>query len=416
MQKKKRLLFIGAAISIVLAALFFWPSNEIKEAEISSKVTRDTFIDLVVTTGELLAENSEDIMGPTGLQRYRLYNVKIQDLVPEGTLVNTGDFVASLDKSEVNGRINDLLLELDKSQSQYTQTRLDTALNLRENRDQIKNLEYNVELKEITLEQSAYEPPATIRQAENDLKKAKRDLQMAIENYSIKKKQAEAKMVEVGSDLQKKKNQLEQLQDLQKEFEIYAPKEGMVTYKREWNGNKRKTGSTISPWDPAVATLPDLSDMLSKTYVNEIDIRKVEAGQKVLVSLDAFPDVLLKGEVLDVANIGEKKKGSDAKIFEVMIKITESDTVYRPGMTTSNKIITNTLEDVLLLPIDALFYEDNIPFVYKKGSFGILKQEITIAASNDEWVVVQNGVAEGDVVLLTIPEKGKNQTLTRLND
>ena len=64
-------------------------------------------------------------------------------------------------------------------------------------------------------------------------------------------------------------------------FTIKAPANGMVIYAREWNGSRKVVGSTISAWDPVVATLPDLRTMESVTFVNEIDIQKVRAGQVV---------------------------------------------------------------------------------------------------------------------------------------
>ena len=80
----------------------------------------------------------------------------------------------------------------------------------------------------------------------------------------------------------------------------------MVIYKREWGGDKRKVGSEISPFDPVVATLPDLSSMISKTYVNEIDVSKVKVGQRVRLTVDAFPEKSYSGVVTSVANIGEQ--------------------------------------------------------------------------------------------------------------
>ncbi len=63
----------------------------------------------------------------------------------------------------------------------------------------------------------------------------------------------------------------------------------MVIYKRDRSGAKRKVGSSISPWDNVVATLPDMSTMISKTYVNEIDVSKVKTEQQVDILVDAFP-------------------------------------------------------------------------------------------------------------------------------
>ena len=64
-------------------------------------------------------------------------------------------------------------------------------------------------------------------------------------------------------------------------FTIKAPAPGMVIYVKEWNGKKKTAGSQVNAWDPTVATLPDLTQMESITYVNEIDVRKISVGQTV---------------------------------------------------------------------------------------------------------------------------------------
>ena len=80
-------------------------------------------------------------------------------------------------------------------------------------------------------------------------------------------------------------------------FTINAPSPGMVIYVREWNGKKKGVGSQWNTWDPTVATLPDLTQMESQTYVNEVDVRKLAVGQKVSISLDADPTKKLTGTV-----------------------------------------------------------------------------------------------------------------------
>ncbi len=61
------------------------------------------------------------------------------------------------------------------------------------------------------------------------------------------------------------------------------------------DGKPRKAGLADKHVELTVATLPDLSKMISKTYVNEVDVRKVKSGQKVDVGLDAYPDKRLSG-------------------------------------------------------------------------------------------------------------------------
>ena len=183
-------------------------------------------------------------------------------------------------------------------------------------REELVNLKFAYEEGKIKLEQSKFEPPATIRQAEIDLLKSERSFEQAVENYEIKTEQAGTKMKEVESQLAKVRQTTQDLLDIANQFTVLAPKKGMVIYKKEWGGRKRQVGSEINPWDPGVATLPDLSKLISKVYINEVDISKVKVGQEAMIGIDAFPDKKIKGEVIKVANVGEQKPNSDAKCLK----------------------------------------------------------------------------------------------------
>ena len=412
MNIKQPRVYIPVLLVLTLLLYVLWPSGE-DQKYLTATAKLAPFKNTVVSTGELMAENSEKIMGPEGLQRYRMYDIKINDIIPEGSVVKKGDYIATLDRSELTNRINDTQLDLEKAESQYTQIKLDTALTLRDARDQIKNLEYQYEQSKLTLEQSKYEPPATIRQAEMNVDKSERAVAEAKENYKLKQRQATAKMQEAGSNLQKSRNQLQQLLDLQGQFVIRAPEEGMFIYQRDWGGNKVKVGSQISTWDPIVGTLPDLSSLLSKTYINEVDISKVRVGQPVEISLDAFPTARLLGEVTEVSNMGEKRRNDDSKVFEVIIKVTESDSTYRPGMTTSNQIITEQQDTALQVPIEAVFGDDVHTWVYVMDG-SVKRIEVKTGQANDVEIVILEGLKEGDEVLLTEPEEGPDMKMKTL--
>ncbi len=413
--KRYRWWIIAGTAGLVLAFTWFWSGDEQAAVEIVAEVKRTDFSSVVVSSGELIAKNSENIDGPEGLRQVGIWQVKIQDLIAEGTVVEEGEYVAALDQTEISGKIKDTGAELEKAESQFLQVKLDTTLTLRGARDEIVNMEFSLKQKQLTLEQSRFEPPAIIRQAELDLEKTQRDMIQIRENYLVKKQQAEAKMAEAGANLQQIKNKMDNLQRVFGEFTIKAPKAGMVIYMREWGGQKKKVGSTISPWDPAVATLPDLRYMLSKTYVNEVDIRKLATNQMVNIGLDAFPDLKLRGKVTQVANVGEQKGNTDSKVFEVVIEVLETDTNVRPGMTTSNRIYTKTIKDTLVMPLEAVFNQDSLTFVYRKSGLSIEKVQIALGDANENEVVVTAGLKEGDKVLLSEPVGYKEKSFVLLD-
>jgi hypothetical protein len=173
-------------------------------------------------------------------------------------------------------------------------------------------------------------------------------------------------------------------------------------------------GSQVSSWEAAVATLPDLTKMESVTYVNEIDVRKIAAGQPVVLTLDSDPTKKLTGTVTSVANVGEQRPNTDAKVFEVRITIEQADTTLRPGMTTGNTIETLRKPDVLSVPLEALHSADGVPFVYRQTGARIRKQEVVTGDMNDDAVVILQGLESDDKVYLTVPPGADKMDLERI--
>lgn len=390
----------------LLSLLFIFqscgPSTSEQQVDDLMFTVADGPMEVTVTgTGELNAKKSVKIRAPQGMRPAGIYETTLSNLVPEGTIVKEGDFVASLDRTELAGKMSNVQTELDKVQTQLEQAKIDTAIDLRALRDEIVNLNFTKKQKLLEVEQSKYEPKSVIQRAELDLEQTERDYKQLLTKYELKQQQAVAKIEEINALLRQNQRQLQKYLDLSNDFNIFAPKTGMVIYARTWNG-KKEPGSRISAWDPVVAELPDLTDMISKTYVNEVDISKVQVGQDVTIKVDAFPDRKYTGSVLKVANIGEQLRGYDAKVFEVIVQVNEVDSIMRPAMTTSNEIVTNVLDAVTHIPLEALF-SDSLSFVYKQDGNGLVKQEVITGLSNDDMIVIEHGLAAGESIYLTEP-------------
>jgi len=403
MNKKRILIVLAVIVALALLYSYFNKSTE-EDVAIITQVKKGTFVNEVITSGELQSSSLKKINGPSNLRKFKLRDIKIQDLIPEGTFVKKGDYVGRLDPSGVNEQIIDAQLNLENAESKYTQQKLDTTLSLKQERTNIADMLFSIAENKLELKQSIYEPPATIKKLENSVEKLERNIREKRENYAIKKRQAKAKMVEVGTEVSKIRKKLEALVKLRETFVIHSESEGMLTYVKSWNGSKKKVGSSISPWDPAIASLPDLSKMESKTYANEVDIRQIKKGLPVTVGFDAFPDVELAGVVEDVANVGEQKRGSDIKVFQVLVKLNEVNDNIKPGMTTSNRILTKKIDSVLMIPLEAVFSKDSISFAYVKKGYSIYKKQIVLGESNNNVVIVKKGLTENEKLYLNEPE------------
>lgn len=411
---KHKKFILPAIIVILIGGLWLLLRSEPAVSEaIVVPVEQGEFAISIYTSGELEAEKSENIHGPSGLRTVGIWNVQISELITEGSLVEEGDWVATLDRTEISNRLKDVETELEKLEMLHTQTRLDTTIELRNARDELVNLKYSMEEARLTLEQSQYEPPATIRQAEIALEKQERTYKQSLHNYELRVEQAKAKMQEVTASLNQITRRHKNMLDVLEEFVITAPKAGMVIYKRNWDGSKTVVGSQINTWDNIVATLPDFSVMISKTYVNEIDISKVKTGQKTEVIIDAFPEHKYTGEVIEVANIGEQRPNQDSRVFEVKIRINESDSIMRPAMTTKNTIIIDKIDDAVFVPIEAIHTNDSLEYVFLQLG-RTLKQQVITGRRNENHIVVEKGLEKGDKVFLTTPSNPDSYSLTEL--
>jgi hypothetical protein len=107
--------------------------------------------------------------------------------------------------------------------------------------------------------------------------------------------------------------------------------------------------------------------------------------------------------VTAVANVGEQRPNTDAKVFEVKIAVEKPDTTLRPGMTTGNAIETMAIAEALSIPLEAVISEGDVPYVFLREGRAVVRQEVRTGAMNDDEVVILAGLEEGSRVLLSPP-------------
>jgi len=278
----KKHLYLSAGIIVLAIIIWAFAKEESPlSSRLETKVKKGEFVVDVVTTGNLQAIQSKDIYAPMNLRKMGIHQITVSRMAEEGSIVDSGDFVAELDPSEILTELKKMETQLSQKQSELHSTQLDTTLNMRQEREKLLNEKLQLEEDELEVEQSAYEPPATQRKAQINLEKTKRQYTQSLSNIKLKAKKAEASVFKVQSELSLLEDKYHQLEQLLNDLVVRAPQKGMLVYFERW-GEKIKPGSKVNMWNPALASIPDLSQMKSETVVNEIDISKVQKGQKVV--------------------------------------------------------------------------------------------------------------------------------------
>ncbi|WP_303923284.1 efflux RND transporter periplasmic adaptor subunit [Draconibacterium sediminis] len=411
-MKKKNWLFAAMAVILLFVVFIVLSGSKNETTQITTTVKKGPFEVLVYSSGQLESENSDHVYIPEEMKdrQTRISNLTITDIVEEGTYVDSGDYVATLDHQAVQEQLKDAQDEMEKILSEYNDSKIDSNLMLSNERDQIINATLDVEERKIAVDESIYESPSEQKKVKMDYDKALRKLEQSKQAYELKTQQEINKVNRKFITYKQVKERVDALERLMDKLIIYSPKAGIISYHQyEWGGTV-ETGSRVSQWSPIIATFPNMRNLVTKTFINEIDIALIKPGQKVKIGIDAFPDKTLDGEVATVANMGQVMPKSDAKVFEVKIKVNGSDPELKPAMTTSNTIQASFIEDATYIPIEAVFSNDSLSYVYLSDSQ--TAQIIEPGEANENYVVINQGLEEGQEVQLLEPEDASDYKLT----
>ncbi len=415
MKKFWQLIIPIALVAVTLIIYAVATREKGKEPDII-KVEKGVFEVVVTSMGELEALESMDITIPNVLtsQNLRIRSLAITDIVKEGTVVKKGDYVATLNPAEVEERLKTLYDRLDMYQVNLDNIKIDSSLVLSEERDGIRQASDQVHDKEISLEQSKYESKAVQRQAQINLEVSQRGLEQRNRNYSQLKRKYQIQVNRAVELINRERDDIGVLEQLKNDLRIKSPGRGLIVYARGNDGQKIRIGSEVNRWDPLIATLPDLTTIQSVAYVQEIDISKIKPGLPVRLKIDAFPDDEFVAVVKRVANVGQELTGQFLTGFKIEIKVETSGKTLLPGMTSTNNIVVKSVQDVLIVPRQALFSCDDIFFVYKREGLSTVKQEVRTGGENDYYVWITEGLTEGDRVYTHTPSKSDEVKLVKL--
>lgn len=406
LKRKKMVLAIAGVSVLVIAFVILWGTDPFVKVY---KVKRGVFESTISCKGEIQSEkavliNIPDIFGDRTLE---LYETQIKDMVAEGTIVKKGDYVALLDQGRIKQLIesNDALVK--KLIFNINDSKIDSAVDLVAQRDAIEQFKFDLQYKKIELEQSVYESPAYQRIAQMSYDRALRQLDYKKRSYQLTQKSLR---IQVSREEERLKRYIEKGEKLQLALQaarITAPQDGILIYGRtHGRGGLRKLtiGSSVSAQHPLIATLPDLSVLVSETYVEEIYISKIKVGDSARVYIDALKNLEMDGVIASISNVGQEMADYDSKVFKVNIRIKPDKKKIVPAMTTNNEIIISNEENVLVIPRSSLFSNEGQSFVYLKEGGKITIRKVETGNQNEKLVVIKSGLKEGDKILLTNPE------------
>ena len=196
---------------------------------------------------------------------------------------------------------------------------------------------------------------------------------------------------------------------------IVSPIDGTVIQRTIRVGETVVPGTMATLDERSLLVVADLSVLVAKADLNQIDVAKARLGQEVTLTLDALPGKTYKAKVTKIAPASILPKGKDVEVFPVEATLEGAPPEIKPGMTADVKIHVETRKNVLKLPIEAVVKEKGKTFVNKltynppgKGP-ATTRVEIQPGVRNDRDQEILGGLSEGDAVLIKPPSAEANE-------
>jgi len=378
-------------------------------------VKKGTFMEELTEQGSVQAVNSISITAP--VISYRYGSLKLARIVEDGAEVEKGDTIMIFDPSEIKRAIIQAEQQLEIAKAEYEKLKSSQQSEIEDLEADLELARISQEISRINFETATYEPEATRKEIKLKLESATIALDRAQEQIENKKVIHKEDLLQKSLTINQLTSTLADANTSMKSLFVVSPANGIAIKEQNWS-TQQKWGVGDQPYSGSkIIELPDLSQMKAEVRINEVDISKVLPGQRVEIRPDAFSDSAYTGKVELVANLAQNiDYRSKIKIFPVQIRIDGQSKTLLPGLTISCKILVSEIPDVLFIPLESLFNEQGIDYVYIKSGSGFKRRNIKTGKVNTDYAIVTEGLEENDLIALSNPFLNKEEVLEKRPD
>jgi HlyD family secretion protein len=262
-----------------------------------------------------------------------------------------------------------------------------------------KNAKLRV-LEKFTKHRQETELKAKAEDAIRELERAKNSGTAAID-----KAQSDFEAAEVTARLEK--TTLDRLKKQLDHCTVRAPQDGILVYSKDrfWDPGARVQPGGMVHYQQTLFSLPELGKMQVKVKIHEAMVKKIKAGQKAEIHVDAYAQQVLHGTVKNVATLANSDGWWDQRGVKEYVTIVEVDDLppeagLKPGMTAEVKVKAGELFDVLLVPVQAVTQTQGEHCSYVLGRKGVERRQVVVGDNNEKFVEIKSGLEEGERVTL----------------
>ncbi|HXK11098.1 MAG TPA: hypothetical protein VMT70_15730 [Vicinamibacteria bacterium] len=400
----------GLALAGALAVLAFVGAGLARTIEkdpvATFEVRRGRFVREVEALGTLKAVKATPVLVPPESGRAQ----KVAFLAKDGAFLKKGDVVVEFDPYDAQKEAADGQADLTAARAKIDKAEAEGQKNERSlglDRDVAKEELDRAEKFKLTDEGIFSRHQIIESRLDRDLYASQADVAGKKLRASGKLSSAERALGEI--DAGKAKFKVEVAEKGLRSLRIEAPHDGLLVLERNWRGETAFVGDTMWPAQK-IAELPDLSDLEANVFVLEADGAGLKAGLKAPLVIEGRPGEEHQATVSKVEPLAKTRDGqSPVKFFEATLSLARTDPAFmKPGQRVRALVRLEEADSVLAIPRGAVFEKDGKRVVYRRQSGGFVPVEIKIGRQSISRVVLDSGLAAGDVIALRDPTEKRS--------
>ena len=346
---------------------------------------------------------------------YRVASESFEKYTNEDAPLQKKDLIADLEAAQQNllaekatlAQLKDDLLSASMGDQS---AQLKIASQIDSSKKKIESLENEAERKAYNrriFKQYTY--PQKTREHQGDVVKAEMTLRERLLDAAAERVKVERKISTQQRKLDMLRRQRKELIDNIGMLRIIAPVDGVITYgdpdprRRRREQTDISVGVSMRPSE-IIGSIPDMSRLVINLDIPEATRPKIRVGMQAEMRIKALPNIRLSGAVSRISDMASHLNYWDRtspKIYPTVISIDQNDLALRPGMTVDVDMISETVDNVIFVPVESLFVKEGEIFCQVKKAAGPEERKVITGRSSSSFVEITEGLEPGEKVLLS---------------
>jgi multidrug resistance efflux pump len=367
------------------------------------------YIEKITAPGTVQCVNTQYIKTP------RLGIIQVSYLADNGTYVKKGDTVCILDYPELFSRLETFTTQLENMSAELKKLEADNAMKLSLLEAQIENNDIQVAITSLDSVQQRFAPQLQKQLLALEQEKAMIEKMKLQKKYKAQKIINETELRGMRSRIRQQENIVRSMKEQVDMLIVTSPADGIVMHTESPElyfmsstgsgsvGGKIEEGSTVYT-DMTLLEMPDMKEMQVSAELPEVDYKRIEAGQKVNIRVNAAHNLFTTGKVVRKMLAGKNiNRDSQVKTYEAIISVDSCHSIMSPGLSATCDIIVNEVKDTLVIPTIAIFHEDSIKLVYVALNNKYMPVSVETGLTNSSESIISKGLTGNETIALMKP-------------